>query len=46
MVDKAQRKFDAEGAGEAIIHRLKPFLFDETEIKKVKLLGEVLKNLD
>jgi predicted nucleotidyltransferase component of viral defense system len=46
LIKQAQEKFAAEGAGEAVIRRLRPFLFDEKEIRKVKLLGEVLKQLE
>lgn len=45
IVNQAREKFGAEGAGEAVARRLRPFLFDEMEIRKVKLLGEVLKEL-
>lgn len=45
VVNRARKKFEAEGAGEIILRRLRPFLFDEKEIRKVKLLGEVLEKL-
>lgn len=46
IVERARQKFGAEGAGETVVRRLRPFLFDEKEIRKVKLLGEVLKQLE
>lgn len=45
IVERARQKFGAEGAGEAVVRRLRPFLFDEKEIRKVKLLGDVLEKL-
>lgn len=45
VIDRARKKFGAEGASESIVRRLRPFLFDEKEIRKVKLLGEVLEKL-
>lgn len=45
IAGRARAKFGGEGAGEGIVRRLRPFLFDEKEIRKVKLLGEVLKQL-
>ena len=46
LVARAQAKFAKEGAGEAVIRRLRPFLFDEGEIRKIKLLGDTLKRLE
>lgn len=45
LIKRAQAKFAAEGTGEAIIRRLRPFLFDEGEIRKIQLLGQVLDSL-
>jgi len=45
LIEQAQAKFATEGAGEAIIRRLRPFLFDEGEIRKIQLLGKVLDTL-
>ena len=46
LVARAQAKFAKEGAGEAVIRRLRPFLFDDGEIRKIKLLGDTLKRLE
>lgn len=45
MIELAKEKFAREGAAETVARRLRPFLFDEREIRKVKLLGEVLEKL-
>lgn len=45
LVERAQAKFANEGANETIIRRLRPFLFNEREIRKIKLLGKVLDTL-
>ena len=46
VIARAKEKFSREGATEAVVRRLRPFLFDEREIRKVKLLGDVLKRLE
>lgn len=45
VVERAKEKFSREGAAEATVRRLRPFLFNETEIRKVRLLEDVLKKL-
>lgn len=45
LIKQAQAKFATEGADEAIIRRLRPFLFDGGEIRKIQLLGKVLDTL-
>ena len=46
VIARAKEKFSREGTTEAVVRRLRPFLFDEREIRKVKLLGDVLKRLE
>lgn len=46
LIERAKVKFANEGAGESIVRRLRPFLFNEAEISKVKLLGVVLDKLN
>lgn len=45
IIVRAKTKFDSEGASEIIARRLRPFLFDERNIRKISLLGDVLEQL-
>lgn len=45
LPEKARDKFSREGVKETFSGRLRPFMFDEKEVEKIKLLGEVLKQL-
>lgn len=46
LVERAREKFSREGATETMTRRLRPFLFDESEVRKIGLLDEVLKKLE
>ena len=46
VIERAKEKFGREGVTEAVIRRLRPFLFDERGIRKIKLLGDVLERLE
>ncbi len=39
----AQKKFQSEGVTERMKRRLRPFLFNEQDVDKIELLGEVIK---
>jgi predicted nucleotidyltransferase component of viral defense system len=45
LLDQAREKFAQEGASQQLKRRLKPFLFKETEVDKLELLGQVLVEL-
>lgn len=46
LVEQARKKFDREGVSAGMTRRLQPFLFDETEVRKLSLFGNVLKQLE
>lgn len=45
LISQAQKKFGREGIPTWMTRRLQPFLFDESEVRKLSLFGDVLKKL-
>lgn len=45
LVKKALAKWQKEGTNQAMENRLRPFLFDEIETRKLELFGQVIKSL-
>ena len=45
LINTAKIKFAHEGVTPAMLRRLRPFLFDESDVNKLKLLGEILTKL-